>query len=377
MALTSERLGERRLLPRRRGHHGRRRLSHDGGAHRPVRRRAGVRRRRACHRQRRRGAAARRARAPHQGRLSGPHAGQPLRRRGRAGVLPGARPLADRRQLRCPGLALRRAPDRHLRRHRHEQLLPAASPHAGRGRRRVHRQRRAGRDPRLAARLGPRLHLPLGGRRPLRPAVLARPRRAAARLRPQVRLLALRLQPARHRPAGGRRLRPARAPRGVHRPAPRQPRAPQRRAGAACRPCRAAPGDPGQPAELVRLPADAARRGQGGGGRPRRHRAPARERPDPDAHAVCRQHGAPAVLRRAARLGQRLSRRLGAGQHRPAHERRLLGRRLSRPDRRDGRLHRAARRRRGGWPRDRGSGTRRCRSAAPGSASWSAPAAWR
>jgi len=46
------------------------------------------------------------------------------------------------------------------------------------------------------------------------------------------------------------------------------------------------PRHPGQPAELVRLSADAARRGQGCRGRPRRHRAPARGRLDPDAHAV-------------------------------------------------------------------------------------------
>ena len=40
--------------------------------------------------------------------------------------------------------------------------------------------------------------------------------------------------------------------------------------------------------------------------------------------------------------GQRLPCRLGPGQHGPAHERRLLGRRVPRPDRRDARLRRPA-----------------------------------
>ena len=74
---------------------------------------------------------------------------------------------------------------------------------------------------RLAARVGPRLLVPAGRERRLRAALRRALRRAARGLRPQVRLLARRLQLQGHRHAGGARARAARAARGLPRRAAR------------------------------------------------------------------------------------------------------------------------------------------------------------
>ena len=61
---------------------------------------------------------------------------------------------------------------RHLRRHRHAELLPRAPHHHGRGRRGVHQQRRAEADRRVLPRLGPRLLLRARQGQHLRQALL-------------------------------------------------------------------------------------------------------------------------------------------------------------------------------------------------------------
>ena len=84
-ALTSPKLGERRLQPGRRGDHRRRGLPDDGQPDHPERARAGLRRRRARHLQPRRLAARSRARAAHARDHGRAHARQPVRpRRGDA-----------------------------------------------------------------------------------------------------------------------------------------------------------------------------------------------------------------------------------------------------------------------------------------------------
>ena len=101
MALTSEQLGERRVSPRRRGDHGRGGVSDHRGADRPVRRRAGLRRRPRRHGKRGRRIVSRRPWVRARKAVFLAHTlGQPLRRGCRAELLRAARPLADRGQLR-------------------------------------------------------------------------------------------------------------------------------------------------------------------------------------------------------------------------------------------------------------------------------------
>src|SRR5215207_4250071 len=103
-------------------------------------------------------------------------------------ALPRARARADRGLLRRPAVADRRPARGDVRPGRHVLVLPRAPHDHGGGRsRRVRRPHVAARR-RLAARVGARLLVPDGAGRRLR-APLGRPvRRAAGRLRPQVRL---------------------------------------------------------------------------------------------------------------------------------------------------------------------------------------------
>ena len=134
----------------------------------------------------------------------------------------------------------------------------------------------------------------------LRQALRLAARRAAARLRPQVHLLAHRLQPQAHRHAGGRRRRAARQAARLHRGPPpelRDPARGPRRPRGVLPPAR---GDAGLRPELVRLPARGPRRRPA---RPQRRDRPARGGEDRHAAPVRRQPHAPAGLprRRAAR----------------------------------------------------------------------------
>jgi CDP-6-deoxy-D-xylo-4-hexulose-3-dehydrase len=82
-----------------------------------------------------------------------------------------AQPVAGRRLLRRAGQRPTAAAGRHLRRHRHAQLLSGAPHHHGRRRRGVHQQRRTEADRRELPRLGPRLLLPAGQGQHLRQAL--------------------------------------------------------------------------------------------------------------------------------------------------------------------------------------------------------------
>ena len=146
-----------------------------------------------------------RAVAAHPRHHAGPHAGQPLRPGRGHGVRATARPVADRRLLRRRGVDLRRPQGGHVRRPGDHQLLSrrTTSPWAKAARcsptqpllkTLVESFRDWGRDCWCAP--GKRQHL----RQTLRLAA----GRAALRLRPQVHLLAHRLQPEADRHAGGR-----------------------------------------------------------------------------------------------------------------------------------------------------------------------------
>ncbi len=175
-ALTSPKLGERRLQPGRRGHHRGRGLPHHGRARscrtgwsrsswtstwattppsRPASKKPSARRR---------------------GRSCMAHTlGVPFDLDTVMRLARDARPVADRGQLRRARLALPRPADRHLRRPGDRLLLPRPPHHHGRGRLRADRRRSAGPHRPLGPRLGPRLllrrrreqHL----RQALRPAV--------------------------------------------------------------------------------------------------------------------------------------------------------------------------------------------------------------
>ena len=88
----------------------------------------------------------------------------------------------------------------------------------------------------LDPRLGPRLLLRRRREQHLRQALQPAVRQPAVRLRPQVRLQPPRLQPEGDRHAGGHRRRPAGAPRGVRRGAQAQPRPAARGASPVRRP---------------------------------------------------------------------------------------------------------------------------------------------
>ena len=123
----------------------------------PARPGAGLRRRHAARLQPRRLAARGGPLAADAGGDGGPHARQPLRPGRGERLLQAARALAGGGQLRRGRLPLPGAQDRHLRRPRHAQLLPAAPHDHGRGRRGPHQRRHAGEGDDLAARLGARL----------------------------------------------------------------------------------------------------------------------------------------------------------------------------------------------------------------------------
>ena len=144
-ALTSPKLGDRRLRPGRRGHHRRRRLPDDGHADRPERPRARSSSTSTLPTYNvdvdaARGGAARDA---HAGDHDRPHARQPVRPRRGHGVLPRARPVARRGQLRRARLDLRRPPRRHFGDLATLVVLPRAPHHDGRGRRGAHATGRA------------------------------------------------------------------------------------------------------------------------------------------------------------------------------------------------------------------------------------------
>ncbi len=120
------------------------------------------------------------------------------------------------------GLALQRPARRHLRRHRDPQLLSGPPHHHGRGRRRVLQRQPAQGAGRVVPRLGTRLLVRSRQGQHLRQAIPVAARRSALRLRPQVRLLAHRLQPEDHRLPGRRRTGATGARRRLHRAAPRQ-----------------------------------------------------------------------------------------------------------------------------------------------------------
>ena len=88
-------------------------------------------------------------------------------------------------------------------------FYPGAPHHHGRRRLRPHRKAAAENARRVVPRLGPRLLVRSGQGEHLRQALRLAARRAALRLRPQVHLLAHRLQPEDHRHAGRRRRRAA------------------------------------------------------------------------------------------------------------------------------------------------------------------------
>ena len=141
----------------RRGDHGRRGLPDDGEPDHLERARPRLRRRRARHVQPRRLAARGGARPAHARDHRGPHARQSVRPRRRLRVREGARPLADRGQLRRARLDLRRPADRLVRRLRDAQLLSGAPHHDGRGRRGADEPAAAEAAARVVPRLGSRL----------------------------------------------------------------------------------------------------------------------------------------------------------------------------------------------------------------------------
>ena len=111
---------------------------------------------------------------------------------------------------------------RHFRRPGDRQLLSRAPHHHGRRRVRADGKAAAEDAGRILPRLGPRLLVRAGQGQYLRQAVRLATRRAALRLRPQIHLLAHRLQPEDDRYAGGRRRGAARKAAGIHRSAARQ-----------------------------------------------------------------------------------------------------------------------------------------------------------
>ena len=112
------------------------------------------------------------------------------------------------------GSTWRRPPRRHVRRPGDAVVLPGAPDHHRRGRRRADQPAEAEEAGRVVPRLGSGLLVRVGLSGHLRQAVHPAARRPAVRLRPQVRLLARRLQPQGDRPAGGDRPRAAGAPGG-------------------------------------------------------------------------------------------------------------------------------------------------------------------
>src|SRR5581483_7561409 len=241
-------------------------------------------------------------------------------------------PLADRGQLRRARLDVRRSDDGLVRRLRDTQLLPRAPHHDGRRRSGPHESSAAEAAARVVSRLGTRLLVRAGRGRHVRQAVRLEARSSAPRLRPQVHLLARRLQPEGHGLAGGNRRRTARQARVVRRDAQAQLAVPARRPRAVRGPVRAAARDRAQRPELVRLPADGSR---DRAVRPSRPDRPPREPQGRDAVVVRRQPDPPARVR-----GSRVPDGRWAAEQRRRDGALVLDRRLSRPDRGDARVRR-------------------------------------
>ena len=202
-ALTSDTPGRATHPARRRGHHRGRRLPHHRRAHRAVRRRARLRRRGARHVQHRRDPARGRAVAAHQGGHARAHAGQPVRHRRRSRVLRrttcgSSRTTATR--WAASTAAARPAPSATSAR---RASIPPHHMTMGEGGA-VYTD-----DAELAAILlsmrdwGRDCWCPSGKDNTCGKRFDAAVRHAALRLRPQVRLLGVRLQPQGHRHAGG------------------------------------------------------------------------------------------------------------------------------------------------------------------------------
>ena len=213
--------------------------------------------------------------------------------------------------------------DRHVRRLRHAELLSRAPHHDGRGRRGAHEPAAAQAPDRVVPRLGPRLLVRAGRGQHVRPALRAPARQPPARLRPQVHLHAHRLQPEGHRHAGGGRRRAAGEARDVRRGAEAQLAAPPRGAEAVRGRPPPAAGDRAQRPELVRLPDHGSR---GRSVRPQRARPPSRGAEDRDPAALRRQPHPPARLR-----GHRVPLGRRADEQRHRDEPVILDRRVSGP----------------------------------------------
>ncbi len=191
----------------RRGGDGGGRIPHHRESDRPARPRAGVRRRRARHLRRADRSRGRRDRTSHPRHRDGAHPRQPVRSRSSHAARARARVVPRGGQLRRARRALPRATDRDVRRSGDAELLPGAPDDHRRRWLCAHRSRSARQDRRVVARLGSRLLVRAGNGEHLRQAVRMAARRSAVRLRPQVRVLARRVQPQAHRFAGGRRPR--------------------------------------------------------------------------------------------------------------------------------------------------------------------------
>lgn len=214
------------------------------------------------------------------------------------------------------------------------QLLPAPPHDDGGGRGRVHGRRSAGQGGSLPAGLGAGLRLPPGQgqllRAPVRPAV----RGAARRVRPQVRVLPLRLQPEGDGHAGGCGVRAAgEVPVLRGEEAAQLPPA-EEGAGGRGGLLYPAGGVSGLGSVLVRVPAHVP-----GGRGPEPGRAEHRKLRGADEDALRREPDEAPVLRRDAGIRGGLPRCRWAGEHRPDHARLLLGGRVPGDDGRDGGLH--------------------------------------
>ncbi|CAA9518597.1 MAG: CDP-4-dehydro-6-deoxy-D-glucose 3-dehydratase, partial [uncultured Solirubrobacteraceae bacterium] len=328
----------------RRGHHRGLRLPDHREPDHPERMRAGLRRRTRPdvqhRRQRARDGAFRSDGSGH----DRAHARQPVRSQGGPRVLRRAQALARRGLLRRGRLDLRRKARRHVRGLRDRVVLSGPSHDDGRGRCGAHQHGAPEGHRRVVSRLGPFVLVCPGRPGHLRQALWAPARRSALRVRPQVRLLARRLQPQGHRHAGGDRLGAAGQDRRLHhRPQDELP-APVGRHGAPPGHPDASRGHAGLGSELVRLPhrgqSRRARRPHGRRGVPRvaqgRHPAALRRQPRPPAR-VCERRASPD--RRAPELRLR---------HGPG----VLDRSLPRTGRGGARLHGRHRRRGGAHVRE-------------------------
>ncbi len=186
----------------------------------------------------------------------GAHARQPVQPRRRHGGRRGARPVGRRRHVRRRRRDVRRQAGRLVRRPRDHELLPRAPHHHGRGRLRARAEEVDAQDRREPPRLGTRLLVRARRGEHVQPPVRLAARRAALRLRPQVHVLAHRVQPEDDRHAGRGRRRAARQAARLHRAPPRELAAAPRRAGRSRGVLRAARADAELGAELVRVPAD-------------------------------------------------------------------------------------------------------------------------